>query len=131
MSERVRFTEYRGRGFWSRDGLLELWLALLVDELDRQQASGWKKRMRDDWLAQATIVFDGVMAAQLDDHIDDDAKRIEAIGLFKRLRDDLAAAPLPEKGHVARVAGARLAREDTRRGLCRLADAFVWLLETP
>lgn len=130
MGERVRWTEFRGRGFWSRDGLLELWLALLVDELDRQEAAGWKKRMRDDWLTQATIVFDGVMSAQLDDHIDDDAKRLEAIGLCRRLRCALEA-PLPPGQHAERVAGERLSREDTLAGLCRLADAFVWLLETP
>ena len=39
------FTEYRGRGFWSRDAGIELWLYLLACEVKQLQASGEPPRL--------------------------------------------------------------------------------------
>jgi hypothetical protein len=87
----------------------------------------------DDWRLLASIRFNGLIESQLDDHIDDEPKRREAIVLCRRVRARIAkpashgaswGGPLAQQ-----VGGSRLGREDTQRGLLRTADAFLWLLE--
>lgn len=130
-SVEVRWTEFRGRGFWSRDGLLQVWLAVLVDELDRRAVNGWQKHMRDDWLFTAGVSFNGLVSTQLDDHINSDDKRMITIALCRDVRTKLDSELDVAGAHTARIGGSRLAREDTPRGLLRVADSFLWLLEQP
>ena len=133
----VRWTEFRGRGFWSRDGLLEVWLAVLVDELDRRvDGAPWMKSMRDAWLASANVSFNGLVSTELDAHIDSEAKREVAIALCRDVRrrlDKEGADPGSMAAafgtHARRVGGTRWQRRDTAKGLLRVADSFLWLLE--
>jgi hypothetical protein len=131
----VRWTAFRGLGFWSRDGLLQIWLALLVDDLDDPPSSStaWLQALCDDWRLLASIRFNGLIESQLDDHIDDEPKRREAIVFCRRVRARIAEQTSHGAswgGPLARqVGGSRLGREDTQRGLLRTADAFLWLLE--
>lgn len=139
----IRFTEYRGRGFFCRDGLLEVWLAIVVDELDGEAglAPDWLARLRDDFRAQATVVFDGLMETRLDPHLTSEARRQRMVSLCHRVAQRLHQRHAPGRhpglgrenpmaeSLAARVGGRRWSRGDTIAGLSRINDSFIWLLE--
>ena len=129
-----RYTEYRGVGFWCRDGLLEVWLATVVDELDRMQRAKplppWLRRLRDDWRAQATIVYDGVVTCRLDDHVVDEHRRAELSELCRHIGELIHSADRQIAGTLTRrVAGTRWTRADTSARLERITGAFLWVLD--
>jgi hypothetical protein len=128
----MRWTEFRGTGFWSRDGLVEIWLAALVDEIDRSGStpSDWLVAMRNDWLSQASVTFDGLMESRLDDHIDGERKCHHAIALCRSVRDQLQRGQRPDGPQARRIGGPRLQRDDAPEGLMRVAGSFLWLLES-
>jgi hypothetical protein len=57
------FVEFRGRGFEANDAQIEIWLLLLVDEIDSLvDRPAWLDEAREDWHLQATACFGfGVM----------------------------------------------------------------------
>jgi hypothetical protein len=62
------FTSYRGKGFWARDGQVEVWLYLLVQEIDRlESAPDWLVEVRQDWHVNATLGLTGCVSAGLDE----------------------------------------------------------------
>lgn len=127
----MRWTEYRGRGFFCRDGLLELWLALVVDELDRRGGGegAWAATLREDFRIQATVAFDGIMETRLDPHLPGESQRRSLASLFAQLRERLARGDGAPGPLARRVGGERWARHETAAGLARIAGAFLWLLE--
>jgi hypothetical protein len=132
------WTEYRGTGFWCRDGLLEVWLATLVDTLDTRANWGgadgnnrWLKQLRDQWYDQATITGCDT-SARLDDHVADEPRRRTLLALCHGARERIAFDVRPLKGSLAWRVGARVAlwqREGSARRLLRMADSFIWLLD--
>jgi hypothetical protein len=62
------FTSYRGRGFWARDGQVEVWLYLLVQEIDRLPSPpDWLREARESWHVQSTLGLMGCVSAGLDE----------------------------------------------------------------
>jgi hypothetical protein len=60
------FTAFRGKGFWSRDGLLEAWLRVLSLHLDDGvHKPGWQHDLRDTWLLASAGFFSGCIALSL------------------------------------------------------------------
>ena len=126
----MRWTEYQGRGFFTRDGLLEVWLAIVVDEIDRRPGrAAFMASLRDDFQAQATVVFDGIVETRLDPHLGCDGDRRALVALCRELRERLVSGDKPKGPLADRVAGSRWEREDTLAGLSRVAAAFLWLLD--
>jgi len=73
------FTEFRGKGFWSRDGLLEAWLRVLSLHMDDDvHKPGWQHDLRDKWLLVSAGFFSGCISTSLDDFLTD-SDRIAAI----------------------------------------------------
>lgn len=67
------FTEYNGFGFWARDANVEIWLALLVHQFDRQpRLSASQSKLRNDFTEQATIGAIGCVSPGLDEHLTSD-----------------------------------------------------------
>lgn len=61
------FVEYRGKGFWTRDGLLEVWLELMSRESQSDpSAPDWLRAAASEWHEAATIGAVGCVAAGLD-----------------------------------------------------------------
>ncbi len=59
--------EYRGHGFWARDGVLELWLSLLATEaLKVANASAWLRATAAEWSQQAAAGLIGCVEPNLD-----------------------------------------------------------------
>ncbi|MBW2453844.1 MAG: hypothetical protein JRI68_05015 [Deltaproteobacteria bacterium] len=131
------WTEYRGQGFWCRDGMVEVWLALLVDELDERggEAGGelprWLLRLREQWIEQVSVIYRGLVSSSLDDWVSNEGRRQELVGLIRPLRERLASgAVTPAPGSVARaVGGAVFERDRATEQILRVADSFLWLLD--
>lgn len=64
------FIDFRDYGFWAWDGAVEVWLYLLVQEIDKLESiPDWLKEARDHWLLQATVGFVGWIHPQLDNYL--------------------------------------------------------------
>ena len=64
------FIDFKDYGFWARDTGIELWLYLLVQEIDKLESiSDWLKGVRKHWYQQATVGFVGWVHPQLDDFL--------------------------------------------------------------
>ncbi len=73
------FTRFRGKGFWSRDPLLEVWLRVLSLHLgDDVHKPGWQHDLRDQWLLVSTGYFSGCISPSLDEFLTDE-ERVAAI----------------------------------------------------
>src|SRR5262245_34035359 len=84
------FTEHRGKGFWARDGALELWLFLLAEEAGRSEApADWLRAAAEDWRLQATVGFVGCVSASLDEHAPTQERAAVVLGLAERALERL------------------------------------------
>ncbi len=78
------FIEYRGRGFEAGDATLEVWLSLLVREIDRlDDLPQWLRETRDEWELQATAGFGFGVMPGLDRYLTDDARRDAVLALSR------------------------------------------------
>ncbi len=69
------YTSFKDHGFWSHDGLLELWLKLLAHNLPKDSpGSEWLKLLREEWLLQSSGIFNGFVSAQMNELLDKDEK---------------------------------------------------------
>jgi hypothetical protein len=64
------YVSFRDRHFRSRDSLLELWFRLLALNLpeDQYKRETWVHELRDEWLFQASGMWNGVISPQLDEY---------------------------------------------------------------
>jgi len=63
------FIDFKDYGFWGSDGRIEVWLYLLVQEVDKLESiPDWLEEARDHWLLLATVGFGGCIHPQLDDY---------------------------------------------------------------
>ena len=76
------YTEFQGNGFWCSDPALEVWLYLLVQEIDKcGELPRWLAEAREHWYLCATVGFTGCISAALDDHLTDQPRVEAALGL--------------------------------------------------
>ncbi len=69
------FTEFRGKGFWSHDRLLEAWLRVLCLHLGKDaDVPGWQHDLRDRWLLVSSGGMVGCIAPCLNQFITDEAR---------------------------------------------------------
>ena len=87
------YVSFRGCSFRSRDFLLELWLRLLAPNLpdDQYKRESWIHELRNEWLYQASGMWNGVISPQLDKFCPT-SERIEIVlttsdRLMERLRE--------------------------------------------
>jgi hypothetical protein len=84
------FTRYRGKGFWTRDGQIAVWLYLLVEEIDRlENPAEWLRQLREDWLFQATIGASGCVGAGLDEWATSEERVRALVELSRKALDRL------------------------------------------
>jgi hypothetical protein len=69
------YTDYRGRGFWANDTVIELWLHLLTHTIPTKPHPAWIARACDDWAIQASVGFLGCVDVGLDRHLAGDPTR--------------------------------------------------------
>jgi hypothetical protein len=84
------FVDYRGRGFYACDAVLEVWLALLVKEIDElDNPLNWLTEVRQDWQLQATAGFGFGVLPELDRYATDDERRAVILDLAARAKQKL------------------------------------------
>jgi hypothetical protein len=72
------FTQFNGKGFWTRDAYLEVWLGALVQEIDHSHSlseAEWLALVRQEWHLQATAGFSGWIHPDLDEWITNDEEK--------------------------------------------------------
>lgn len=93
------YVDFRGHGFWTSDGKLEIWLHLLTLAISRRPVRPeWLDEVRQAWHEQATVGFPGCVSPGLDHWIGDQADRLRAV---VELADDAQQA-LQEAGVLRR-----------------------------
>lgn len=128
------FTQYRDRGFWSRDGTIELWLYLLAQEaLQLDTRPDWLSKAAEDWEIQATAGFTGCVSAGLDEHASTPERAAAVLALAER-----ALAGLRSRGEVLPMAwlnslglggrGAYFTQDVLAVIFIRVGEAFIRLL---
>jgi hypothetical protein len=92
------FIDFKGYGFWARDTHIDLWLYLLVREIDKlESGDDWLKGAREHWLEQATVAFVGWVHPQLDDYLTSQ----ERVDLVIRLSERVLKLLNEKGGHVS------------------------------
>ena len=122
----LRSLELGGTSFYLRDGLMEVWLAVVADTLAGTDTP-WLQRLRDDLRYQATVVFDGWLAARLDPHLTSAERRRQFTELCHRLRAELDSGQFVKGPLASRVGSGRWNAAMAAR-LVRVTDAVLWLL---
>ncbi len=88
------FVQYRERGFWMRDGVLELWLRLLALHLEEPSASRPRAGpIREGWLLASRGYFTGCVPVRLDEATDTTEGEALVRGAIASLLASLARAP--------------------------------------
>src|SRR5262245_36694404 len=90
------FVDFGGKGFEAHDAVLEVWLALLVRQIDELgEAAGWLREARSEWHLQASAGFGFGVMPQLDRFLSDRQRRLAVLTLCRR-----AIAELEDYGEV-------------------------------
>lgn len=85
------FVEFRGDGFWVRDGSLEIWLSLVVEQIDREPTMPeWLRDLREQWHV-ATFGFNGCVPTALDEYITTEERKAVAVRLSEQALGHLRA----------------------------------------
>jgi len=78
------FVDFRGKGFEAADAALEVWLALLVRQIDELgEAPGWLREAREEWHLQASSGFGFGVIPDLERFITDDQRRDTVLALCR------------------------------------------------
>lgn len=129
------YTTYRERGFWARDGQVEVWLYLLSEEAAHvTERPAWLDAAQDHWRFQATTGITGAVSACLDEHLGVAPDRVAAVvALSERARARLLrwAPAIPKdvvNGFGTGGEGSYFAGDLDTDYILRFADAFIALL---
>jgi hypothetical protein len=80
------FVEFRTKGFWVSDGLLEAWLYFLAREIDDiHNPDSWLHQLQQHWYQQSSGVGIGCIWAGLDDFAPTNARAEVIIGVNERV----------------------------------------------
>jgi hypothetical protein len=129
------FTQFQGRGFWSRDAGLELWLVLLAREVRQRDAPpSWLIAAAEDWHIQGTAGLVGCVTAGLDQY----AATPEQVATILEL-SERTLTWLRSQGKVlsseflnsfdAGGPGATFTRDVPTEVFTRVGEAFIGLLK--
>ena len=127
------FVEIDGKGFWMRDGMLELFLRLLALHLEdpvRQQPHVVRK-IRDNWLLASRGYFGGCVPVSLEESVSTSEGRETVIAGIESLSRALKKEP--DKLHHGTLnllgfEGGVFYGDLERERLLEVADAFLKLI---
>lgn len=122
------------RGFWALDDAFGVWLAYVVEEIERSGPAAWLDTLAEQWRVAAAVTelgadagrLTGEQAAALHTIAVAARRRAEAVGDIPvdRLRSWIIVDDLPVAGGFARTGGSvELSR------VLEVADGFISLVE--
>jgi hypothetical protein len=127
------FVEIDGKGFWMRDGILELWLRLLALHLE-DPASGQTsvvRTIRDNWLLASRGYFGGHVPADLEDAVSTSEGRAAVVSAIESLTRALKKASAKLDHQTLNVLGREggvFTGDIEREQLVEIAQAFLDLI---
>jgi hypothetical protein len=126
------FTQFRDKGFWSRDGLLEVWLRIMCLHMEGEAHSpGWQHNLRDTWLLASAGYFNGCVSASLDEFVTDDERVSVILRVSQRSIQSLRAfgafVPAPFLNALS-IDGTEFTADWPIEWFERIADRFTLLL---
>ena len=84
------FVSFHGQGFEANDSALEIWLAILVNEIRKlDQIPDWLREVRDEWHLQSTAGFGFGVMPRLDDFVTSEERRVSILKLAHQALDKL------------------------------------------
>jgi hypothetical protein len=90
------YIDFRGKGFEANDSEIEIWLAMMVQEIDQlTQAPEWLHEVREEWNLQSKAGFGYGVMPELDRFAADNLRRDLLVTLGRR-----ALARLADLGEV-------------------------------
>jgi hypothetical protein len=88
------FVEVNDRGFWMRDGMLELWLRFLALHIEEPtEADAEIRIIRDQWLLASRGFFSGCVPTGLDEQVSTPNGKKIVVDAINALLSDLRKAP--------------------------------------
>jgi hypothetical protein len=79
------FVEFRDRGFEANNATLEVWLMLLVQEIDAMDSvPDWLREVREDWYIEATAEFASGVMPDLDSIVTSDERHQVILNLSRQ-----------------------------------------------
>lgn len=100
------FVEIGDKGFWMRDGILQLWLRLLalhIEESPNEQFIG--RKIRDNWLLGSGVCFTGCVPDELEDAVSSSEGRAIVLRAIDSLLDALKRCPQKLDHHTLNLLG--------------------------
>lgn len=130
------FVRFHGQGFEASDTALEVWLSLLVQEIDRlDNPSTWLQEIRDEWHLQSTAGFGFGVMPGLDHFITNDEKRdiildlcVKALARLERYGNVISQTELNSLGTGGE--GAVFTEDVPAEMFVRTAHYFIKLLQS-
>lgn len=122
------------RGFWMRDGHLELWLRLLalhIEDPSRQNPDPTATKIRDQWLLASRGFFNGCVPVNFEEAVATEKGKAVVRGAIDSLLKALRSAPVD----ISKDALNLLGFEGTSQGdverwrLIEIGQAFLDLLD--
>lgn len=122
------------RGFWMRDGVLELWLRLLalhVDDPDRSRSATVAGDIRDQWLVASRGYFNGCVPVGLHEAVSTPEGRELVVRSIESLLKALSKAPPTLDKGVLNVLGmdGEFGQDFETSGLLQVGQAFLDLVD--
>ena len=127
------FVEIDGRGFWMRDGILELWLRLLALHLEDPQRDEAHvvRKIRDNWLLASRGYFGGHVPVDLDDAVSTPEGRATIVAAIQSFTRALKKGPDKLNHQTLNLLGfegGEFIEDIERERLLEIADAFLALI---
>jgi hypothetical protein len=126
---------YRDKTIETEDAIMEVWLKILVDEIDKlQQKHEWLVDARTEWEIVAVNEFGFGVIPELDQYIKDESQMKIVLGLARCARARLLTLGHPISPETLNSLGAgqstsRFTRALPLQAFLQVADAFIGLLQ--
>lgn len=127
------FVDIDDKGFWMRDGALELWLRLLALHLEEpQDRTSCSIEIRNGWLLASRGYFSGCISVKLDEAVStEEGKRVVVAGIHS-LMTALTKAPKhlhPGFLNILGIEGGEFIGEYETERLLEVGQAFLDLID--
>lgn len=124
------YTKFRGKGFWSIDTLLEVWLGTMcLNMVGDVHSPAWQHELRDSWLRACASSPSGCVSASLDEFLIDGERVSVILDVTERSIESLRAfgayVPAP---YMNTVSSALFDYDWPIEWVERIADTFARLL---
>ncbi len=126
------FVSIVGKGFWMRDGILELWLRLLALHIEEPTGERSPAReIRDRWLLASRGYFNGCVPVGLDDAVSTPEGRAIVVAAIESLLRAVKKAPARLDHHTLNLLGfegGEFAENLESERLIEIGEAFLALI---